>query len=274
MGFRFRKSFGNKFFRVTFSNKGVSTSAGVPGARISVSSKGRVTGSAGIPGSGLYYTKSKNISSGNNSSSASQGGAPAGGSMPPQKPPKNYNGITILLLIFFFPVGLYFMWAKTNWKKWVKIAISVFIALILLIGMFSPSDETTEPAANSAQTEDASETLPNINSEVEKKLSENEASEMASLNEKYSKWDEEYESRTTSSTTEKRTTTEKETTTKKQTTQPQEITVILNTETGVYHLSSSCSAVKRMHDENKQVITVNDLSEIESSYKPCGICAD
>lgn len=149
-----------------------------------------------------------------------------------------------------------------------KIAISVFIALILLIGMFLPSDETTEPAANSAQTEDASETLPNINSEVEKKLSENESSEMASLNEKYSKWDEEYESHTTSSIT------EKETTTKMQTTQPHEITVILNTKTGVYHLSSNCSAVKRINDENKQVITVNDLSEIGSGYNPCGICAD
>lgn len=274
MGFKFRKSFGNKFFRVTFSNKGVSTSAGVPGARISVNSKGRVTRSAGIPGSGIYYTKSKNIFGSNSASKFSQGSSPAGGSMPPQKSPKNYNGITILLLIFFFPVGLYLMWAKTNWQKWIKIAISVFFALILLISAFSPSDENVEPAANTEQTEEASEALTNTSREVETDQSENESSEMSSLNEKHSKLDEEYENSTNSNAIEKRTTTEKETTTKKQTTEPQEITVILNTETGVYHLSSNCRAVKRMNDENKKIITVNDLNEIDSDYRPCGICAD
>lgn len=78
---------------------------------------------------------------------------------------------------------------------------------------------------------------------------------------------------TTETTTKKQTTTEKQKTTKAQTTKQQEITVILNTNTGVYHLSSHCRAVSKMKDENKKVITVNDISEIDSKYKPCGICA-
>ena len=62
MGFRFRKSM--KILpgvRLTIGKKSVGISAGVPGARVSLNSGGRVTTSAGIPGSGLYWTESKSL---------------------------------------------------------------------------------------------------------------------------------------------------------------------------------------------------------------------
>ena len=62
MGFRFRRSM--KILpgiRLTVGKSSVGISAGVPGARVSLNSRGRVTTSAGIPGSGLYWTESKSL---------------------------------------------------------------------------------------------------------------------------------------------------------------------------------------------------------------------
>ena len=38
----------------------------------------------------------------------------------------------IVLLIFFFPVGLWLMWTRTSWKKWVKVLVTLLIALLFL----------------------------------------------------------------------------------------------------------------------------------------------
>ena len=54
----FRKStklFG--IFRLTTTGKGVSLSAGVPGARVSINNKGDVRRTVSVPGSGWYDTK-------------------------------------------------------------------------------------------------------------------------------------------------------------------------------------------------------------------------
>ena len=62
MGFRFRRSM--KILpgiRLTVGKSSVGISAGIPGARVSLNSSGRVTSSAGIPGSGLYWTESKSL---------------------------------------------------------------------------------------------------------------------------------------------------------------------------------------------------------------------
>ena len=59
MGFRARKSF--KFMpgvRMTVSKTGISTSGGIKGARITKSTSGRTTRTVGIPGTGIYYSKS------------------------------------------------------------------------------------------------------------------------------------------------------------------------------------------------------------------------
>jgi len=64
MGFVFRKSVKiAPGFRLNISKRGFGISAGIPGARLSVSSKGRVTGSTGIPGTGMRYTESVNLKS-------------------------------------------------------------------------------------------------------------------------------------------------------------------------------------------------------------------
>jgi len=47
--------------RLTVGKSSIGISAGVPGARVSLNSRGRVTTSAGIPGSGLYWTESKSV---------------------------------------------------------------------------------------------------------------------------------------------------------------------------------------------------------------------
>ena len=65
MGLRFRKSI--SLFpgvRINFSKSGMSVSSGVPGFRKTINTKGQVTTTVGIPGTGLYYVDTKNA--GNN----------------------------------------------------------------------------------------------------------------------------------------------------------------------------------------------------------------
>ncbi len=43
--------------------------------------------------------------------------------------------ILIALLVFAFPVGLYIMWDEGRWKTWIKIAVSVLWAVILVFAV-------------------------------------------------------------------------------------------------------------------------------------------
>ena len=70
---------------------------------------------------------------------------------------KNYTGITIASIILFFPLGIYFMWAKTKWNKKIKWTITSVYALftfISIIGISSPTPatNTTGTVANSHVT--------------------------------------------------------------------------------------------------------------------------
>jgi hypothetical protein len=59
MGFRVRKSIKiAPGVRLNISSKSVGLSAGIRGARISANSKGRVTRSVGLPGTGISYATS------------------------------------------------------------------------------------------------------------------------------------------------------------------------------------------------------------------------
>lgn len=60
MGFRFRKSVRFGLFRINLGKRGIGTSIGVPGARITNSSTGRKYLTLGIPGTGLSWTKTLN----------------------------------------------------------------------------------------------------------------------------------------------------------------------------------------------------------------------
>ena len=64
MGLRFRKSV--SLFpgvRLNFSKSGMSVSSGVPGFRKTINTKGQVTTTVGIPGTGLYYVDTKKTGS-------------------------------------------------------------------------------------------------------------------------------------------------------------------------------------------------------------------
>lgn len=59
MGLNYRKRIRlGKFINLNLGKRGAGFSFGIPGARISVNSQGRKQASIGIPGTGLYYTKS------------------------------------------------------------------------------------------------------------------------------------------------------------------------------------------------------------------------
>lgn len=73
MGLRFRKSIGNKFFRVNVSKSGIGYSAGVKGARITKTAKGTTRTTVGIPGTGLgYVSETSNSSKHNQQATANQ----------------------------------------------------------------------------------------------------------------------------------------------------------------------------------------------------------
>ncbi len=160
MGFRFRKSF--KLMpgvRLNLNKKSFGLSVGGKGLRKTVNSNGRRTTSVGVPGTGLYYTKSSGggarSSSSRKSKTKSGGGNSAGrycGQCGAANPvdvkfcescgaPIGKNvckNITVILwLVFFFPVGLYLMWRKTNWARVIKISVSAFFAVIYSAAMIS-----------------------------------------------------------------------------------------------------------------------------------------
>lgn len=73
MGFRYQRSMKlMPGIRLNFSKSGVGLSLGVPGARISISPRGRVTRRVGLPGTGMSWVSS---SSGRRRSSAATGSA-------------------------------------------------------------------------------------------------------------------------------------------------------------------------------------------------------
>lgn len=89
MGFRFRKSVKiAPGVRLNIGKKSVGISAGVKGARASVNSKGRVTKTVGIPGTGLSYSKTEKIGGRKTTtrSASSNNAQPIRPDLPPAQP--------------------------------------------------------------------------------------------------------------------------------------------------------------------------------------------
>lgn len=85
MGIRFRKSMKiAPGVRLNFGKNSVGISAGVKGARVSVNSKGRVTKTLSVPGTGLSYVTTSQLGS---SDSKKQNTPPA----PPEPPQNNFS---------------------------------------------------------------------------------------------------------------------------------------------------------------------------------------
>lgn len=171
MGFRFRKSINlGKGVRINFNKKSAGISFGTKGARYSINSNGRRTASVGVPGTGLYYTKTSGGSSHKKTSKRK--------SKTNTKHPNNYNSpntpnenvckkcgtinetnaktcsncgeklntvsnaTVILWLILFFPIGIYLMLKKSNMSKKTKtIIISAFVLLFILFIILGGSSE-------------------------------------------------------------------------------------------------------------------------------------
>lgn len=74
----FRKSKKVGPFRITVGKTGISASAGVPGARVSLNSKGEVRRTVGIPGTGVYDTKKVGQAGGKATPAAPSGARPTG----------------------------------------------------------------------------------------------------------------------------------------------------------------------------------------------------
>lgn len=171
MGFRFRKSInlGNGV-RINFNKKSAGISFGTKGARYSINSNGRRTASVGIPGTGLYYTKTsggsshkKTLKQDKKTDTSQQNNYNL-----PNTPNENVckkcgtvnesntkicsncgakldtvsNTAIILWLIFFFPIGIYLMLKKSNMSKKTKtIIISAFVLLFILFIILGGSSE-------------------------------------------------------------------------------------------------------------------------------------
>lgn len=77
MGFRFRKSFKiAPGVKLNVNKKSVGISVGGKGARVSVNSKGKVTKSVGIPGTGISYTDTHTIGKNNKAKATTQNNMP------------------------------------------------------------------------------------------------------------------------------------------------------------------------------------------------------
>lgn len=77
-----------------------------------------------------------------------------------QQPKKSWYEQTwaiVLLLIFFFPVGLFLMWKYSNWKKPVKIIITVIFALIIVGNIGSKTSDTNSKTSSNSSVVDNKE---------------------------------------------------------------------------------------------------------------------
>ncbi|MCQ9299543.1 hypothetical protein NQ043_00080 [Staphylococcus hyicus] len=59
---------------------------------------------------------------------------------------------TILMLIFIFPLGLFLMWKYTNWKQWVKVIITVLIAILVTASFTNNSDSSNSTSKSEEAT--------------------------------------------------------------------------------------------------------------------------
>lgn len=168
MGFRFRRSI--KIcpgIRLNFNKKSVGVSMGTTGARYTINSDGRKTVSAGIPGTGLYWTETKKSNNSlnykNNSSSTS-------------------NNINCLIWFIFWPfliVYYYFKFLiklilkgyeilKGDDEKKKKMVYAIIIILVVLTIISLIGSWTTENKKDLILDDNVIEKNNNIKEDVSK----------------------------------------------------------------------------------------------------------
>ena len=99
----------------------------------------------------------------------------------PQKPMRSVW--VIFWLILFFPVGLYFMWAKSSWKRIPKIVISILYALLVVSSLGSDFPESNNTGTAIIETTAETETEKEILKESETEIVQETAIESESASE-------------------------------------------------------------------------------------------
>lgn len=277
MGFRFRKSFKvAPGVKLNFNKKSTGVTFGDKGLHYTINSSGKSTMSAGIPGTGLYYTESSGGNgSGQNNDNNFTGGNDYSGMNPPPENPNGFSGNTqpdgkkpfykkiwfiILMLFFFAPAGIFLLWRYTKAHKFIKVVVSLiaFLWFIFWVAVFntdttdvSPSDVPSGSDIVEEVVNETGSTITQTEKETEK-VTEQPATEKP---------------------TNKQPTTERDNTPAVKPTEPTtakptqaEITYVLSTDTKKYHLPS-CRHVKKIKPENYQ-----ESKTIPSGYTPCGTC--
>jgi hypothetical protein len=72
------------------------------------------------------------------------------------------NTFVILFLIFIFPIGLYLVWRYTDWAKSLKIAVSAVIAILVIVAIFSPSNQTNNAEVSNTDNQQATQQTDNF----------------------------------------------------------------------------------------------------------------
>ena len=160
MGFRFKKSVKlGKHARINFNKNSVSTTFGIKGMHYTINSNGKRTKSVGIPGTGLYYTKSNN--KGNKKSKNTKNVNYEDISMNN----KNMNPIVYFIITFFFgmfgihkfidkKIGLGILYLFTAGLFGFGWIIDLIKALILMIQSFESNNSNPNTNQSSFENSD------------------------------------------------------------------------------------------------------------------------
>lgn len=171
MGIKFRKSFKiAPGVKINLNKKSTSITFGGKGLHHTISSTGKHTTSAGILGTGVYYTKTSKVK---RSEPQHRDSASSFTGLPDDNNPKNTEkwykktGWIVFFLIIFSPVGLYLMWKyKENWGKRLKYSLSVFFSLWFVMIMVSAITDDDSSFNTGASTVIETETQTKIESEI------------------------------------------------------------------------------------------------------------
>ena len=294
MGFRFRKSVKiAPGVRLNIGKKSVGISAGVKGARVSVNSKGRVTKTVGLPGTGLSYTKTGKIGGGAASSTdkhdqTAPEHTPTVDLPPidpqPPRPPRTPKGMLTLLkvlavlliamsltLTLVSVVGgflgtalgcfiLYYRRTRIAWNgdkpprcRWM-VVVAVLFVLLAVGGKASP-----DPVADGEQDEEAAAEK----AAAEKAAAEKAAAEQKAAEEKAAAEKAAAEQAAAEKAAAEKAAAEKAAAEQAAAAAPQQETVYITPSGKRWHRSASCAG------KNARTVTMDQVG----SRTPCKKCA-
>ncbi len=264
MGFRFRKSFKiAPGVKLNLNKKSTGVTFGGKGFHYTVNSKGKRTSTVGIPGTGISYSST----SGGKSKTKKQERSAETMSTSNKKWYMK-TGYIILLLMLFFPAGIFLMWKYTNWNKYVKIAVSIFVSVFFIVYIASDNDEdvidsnsivvetTTEGTTLPAETTTKEEVTTKEETTTKEESTTQEATTTNAASVSTSK---------DQTTTERETTTEKQITTERETTtqKPAGRTVYVTPSGKRYHFDPDCGG------KNSRATSIDNVG----GRTPCQKCA-